>query len=102
MGRLLTLLRAYPREAAFTETPLWKQKIWLAPFISPTWQHKHKGTCGMQSNTNTGNLTTLHKAPAPYALAGQASQLKIASVPAPWVPPPEEQQNPVSTHLMTI
>ena len=58
--RLFPLHRATP-ERQFTDTPLQGQKSCLAPFSSPTLQHKLEATCQKQHSPNTGCLTSSHQ-----------------------------------------
>ena len=51
---------------------------------------------------DTGPLTCLHQAPPLGTLEGLPFSFKLSSVPAWWIPPPEDQHKPLFTpHLVT-
>lgn len=91
-GRLFAPIGICPREAAFTESSLWEQRNWQAPFPSHVPQHNQRMICRNQHSLDIGYLTCLHKALSPILLWNCYSQSQCSGP-----PPPEEQPNPLPT-----
>ena len=98
MGRLFAHLTECPRETAFTERPLQKQRNWQVPFPSCVPRHKYRATCGKQCSTNICYLTCLHKAPHTQAPVEPPHLVTLASVLAGQTPYPRKLvQTPANT-----
>lgn len=66
VGKSVAHLGVSPKEAAFMERHLWKQRTWKTPFSSPTPQLKDRATCRNEHNLILPNLLTqrpTHHAP---------------------------------------